>query len=111
MQNAVSSDDRKPDNAQRDAADAAHAPENADRTASGSVGCDGRADVVTICAWCPELHVLKIDRQLGDLIMLAVNGTGRLESAYRKRQGEPVTLLTISDGICDACRAKWFAEG
>jgi hypothetical protein len=61
---------------------------------------------VTVCAWCTDLHVLHLDRKIGDLIMLAVNGTGRLESAYRKREGEPVTALAISDGICPACAER-----
>lgn len=106
MENAVPDSDRKPGDAQRDAAHAAPAPENAARAAAGSIRSDGRADVVTVCSWCPELHVLHLDRQLGDVIMIAVNGVGSVESAWRKRQGEPVTHLLVSYGICDACRAK-----
>lgn len=64
------------------------------------------ADFVTVCAWCPELHVLRVERKPDDVIVFAIDGAGKLEMAYRKRPSESVHKLKISDGICDVCRAK-----
>src|SRR5713226_6962789 len=45
--------------------------------APAAAGSRGHRDFVTICAWCPELHVLRIDRRPGDLIMFVLSETDR----------------------------------
>lgn len=106
MENTVRSDDREGSDAASQPENRAHAPAEIPRP-----GGSGRDDVVSVCAWCPELHVLRLEKKLDDVIMFGIAGTGRIESAWRKRPGKPATRLTISDGICDACRAKLLAEG
>ena len=67
-------------------------------------------DIVTVCAWCPELHVLHMEHTPGD-VLFAIFAGGKV-NIFRSRGGElgllPATLMTISDGICDSCRAKHF---
>src|ERR1700682_1368448 len=70
-----------------------------------------REDAVTICAWCPELHILAIDHRPGDHIFVSIaNGC---VNVFRSRAGEvgtrkalPGTRLTVSDGSCEGCRGK-----
>jgi hypothetical protein len=63
---------------------------------------------VTICAWCPELHVLKIDRRRDDYFCFALNDQGQLTKAWRQRPDGtgPLEMLTISHSICPACSAR-----
>lgn len=62
--------------------------------------------MISVCAWCPELHVLHVARRRGDLLFLFTNEGGKLDYAYRKSPGEPMKQLAISDGICPACAAR-----
>jgi hypothetical protein len=107
MENAVSDQDRKPDQSQCEPGnpsdDAKEIP-----AASGSGG-DGRADMISVCAWCPELHVLRVARRRGDLLFLFTNEEGKLDHAYRKSPGEPMKELGISDGICPSCKTKMLS--
>lgn len=93
---------------------ASNAAEDLDRSAAdaggpGNVasGAELRADnIISVCAWCPEVHVLKLDRKPGDIFLFAVDEEGKLETVYRKRVGARAEFLRISDGICPACSAR-----
>jgi hypothetical protein len=74
-------------------------------------GSSAIEDFISICAWCPQLHVLRLDRKPGDSFFFSVGDDGKLEMVYRKRGGERVKQLTVSDGICESCRVKYFGEG
>lgn len=53
-----------------------------------------------VCAWCPELHIMKIPRESHDRIEILQEGSKRL---VIRRNGEQ---LAISHGICRGCAAK-----
>jgi hypothetical protein len=110
MENIVSDQDRKSDQPKCEPGDAAHAPEKIP-DASGSLGSDGRADIISVCAWCPELHVLRVARRRGDVLYLYTNEEGKLDMAYRKSPGEAIKRLEISDGICPTCKARMLSGG
>jgi hypothetical protein len=59
--------------------------------------------MATVCAWCPAIHILKIQRRDVDVIVAFQQGR-RLTIS---RNG---VELQISDGICAPCRAKHFPE-
>ena len=61
------------------------------------------AGIATVCAWCPSIHILKIQRRESDVILAFQQGK-RLTIS---RNG---TELKISDSICEPCRAKHFPE-
>jgi hypothetical protein len=108
MENIVSDQDRKPDRTECEPGNAAPVAEKIP-DASGSLGSDGRADMISVCAWCPELHVLRVARRRGDVLYLYTNEEGKLDMAYRKSPGEPIKRLEISDGICPACKSRMLA--
>jgi hypothetical protein len=56
-------------------------------------------NMVTICAWCPQLHILKL--QLRDIDVLIIYKQGKELRILRNGVN-----LTISHGICEPCRAK-----
>lgn len=71
---------------------------------SGSVGSP--RDVITICSWCPALHVLRLERRSGDHFVFFVGDEGRLRIAYRSDRDDINKVLTISESICPACAAR-----
>jgi hypothetical protein len=77
---------------------------------AAAIAMPASEDIVTVCAWCPELHVLHMEHTPGD-VLFAIFAGGKV-NIFRTRGGElgllPATLMTISDGICDSCRAKHF---
>jgi hypothetical protein len=78
-----------------------------ERTATPAESGDGapvaEAGIATVCAWCPSIHILKIQRRETDVVLAFQQGK-RLTIS---RNG---TELKISDGICEPCRAKHFPE-
>jgi hypothetical protein len=62
-----------------------------------------RSTIVQICAWCPELHILRFDRQPEDLVL--VEQTGKHLTITRNG-----ALMTISHGVCEPCRQKELAN-
>ena len=72
-----------------------------------------RTDIVTVCAWCPQLHILKLEGQPGDEFQVRskvdADGT-RLHAYWRWRQGQGWRELAVSHGVCAACRAQHFPE-
>jgi hypothetical protein len=63
------------------------------------------AGVATVCAWCPELHILKLPRRDTDVIVVMQMGKG-VTDVQIQRNGE---RLTISHGMCDPCKAAQLA--
>lgn len=59
-------------------------------------------EVVTICGWCPELHILKLQRRDADVIVILQMGIGR-QNLMILRNGKN---LRVSHGICVPCREK-----
>lgn len=57
--------------------------------------------IVVICAWCPELHILKIQRREEDCVSVFQQG----KYIRISRNGKQ---LEVSHGICEPCRAKHF---
>ena len=56
-------------------------------------------DVVVICAWCPQLHIMRLERGAGDLILVLQQG----QDVRIHRNGK---ALSISHGICEACELR-----
>lgn len=56
-------------------------------------------DIVTVCAWCPELHIMRLPRVTADRITILIVGSRLVIT----RNGTP---LGISHGICEVCKAK-----
>lgn len=73
----------------------------ADRTGIAPGSAEAGSDFVTVCAWCPGIHVLKIQRRDTDVIIAFQQGKRLMIS----RNGSP---MQISDGICDPCRKEHF---
>jgi hypothetical protein len=63
-----------------------------------------RSNVITVCGWCPQLHILQFDRQPDDLVMIQQHGRQLTVS----RNG---ALMVVSHGICEPCRRKELAQG
>lgn len=59
-----------------------------------------KGTVAIVCAWCPELHIMKIPRESHDLIEILQQGSKRL---VIRRNG---VQLAVSHGICRGCAAK-----
>lgn len=60
---------------------------------------DRSACYVTICSWCPHLHILKL--QLRDVDVLIVYQQGKERRIIRNGVN-----LTVTHGICEPCRAR-----
>lgn len=71
-------------------------PATQDSAESGSAAS---ADIVTVCAWCPNLHILKL--QLRDVGVLIVYKQGKELRIMRNGQN-----LIVSHGICAPCRER-----
>jgi hypothetical protein len=56
-------------------------------------------NIVTVCAWCPQLHILKL--QLRDIDVLVIYKQGKELRILRNGVN-----LTISHGICEPCRKR-----
>jgi hypothetical protein len=69
----------------------------ADRPGAAPDGAEG-SEIVTVCAWCPALHILKMQRRETDVVIVYQQGKRLMIS----RNGMP---LTISHGICPSCKA------
>jgi hypothetical protein len=63
-------------------------------------------NMIVLCAWCPHLHILRLEERPGDLFAFARLADGRIE-VHRERGGRH-TLLIVSHGICDPCKAQHF---
>jgi hypothetical protein len=61
---------------------------------SGSTAAGG--DIVTICAWCPQLHILSIQRRDVDVVVTIQVG----KQLRVIRNGKE---LKVSHGICAPC--------
>jgi len=91
----------------------AHAAEAFIRAAADNIHPPGAidasiaaGDVIGVCAWCPELHILHLERTPEDQFILMLNENGQLIQAYRKRGNLRIVILTISAGICPECAAR-----
>src|SRR5260370_12364246 len=84
---------------------------NARAEVPDAAGSGGHGNYVSVCAWCPELRVLRISRRPGDIVGFITNEEGKLDLCYRKTAGRPVVRLTISHGICPSCQAKLVGGG
>jgi hypothetical protein len=56
-------------------------------------------NVVSICGWCPQLHILEFARTDEDLVLIQQIGGKTVIT----RNG---TLMTLSHGICAPCAEK-----
>lgn len=56
-------------------------------------------EMVSICSWCPELHILRIERGPRDNI--AIYQRGNEVHVYRNTQ-----RLEITNGMCPECLAR-----
>lgn len=64
-------------------------------------------DIVSVCAWCPELHVLWLERKPCDNFLFEIRtDTGAL--VVTRVRGGVRTELFVSHGICEPCRARLF---
>jgi hypothetical protein len=63
-------------------------------------------EIVTICGWCPEVNVLKVQRRHTDVLVIVVNKI-HPPSVLVLKNGVP---MQISHGICAPCRDKHFPE-
>jgi hypothetical protein len=64
----------------------------------------GRERSVSICAWCPQLHILRLDRNALDVVMIVQEGSHL--SIFRNGDS-----LEITHGMCPNCYEKERAEG
>lgn len=74
-------------------------PASRDRESAGSSPAAGAENIVTVCAWCPQLHILKL--QLRDIDVLIIYQQGKEMRILRNGVN-----LTISHGICEPCRVR-----
>jgi hypothetical protein len=63
-------------------------------------------EIITICGWCPEINVLKVQRRHTDVLVIVVNKI-HTKNVLVLKNGVP---MQISHGICLACRDKHFPE-
>jgi len=69
----------------------------------GSKTPEAGNEIVTVCGWCAEVNILKLQRRAADVILIFQQGK-RLAIS---RNGIP---LKISHSMCDKCRAEKFPE-
>jgi hypothetical protein len=67
-------------------------------------------DVVTLCAWCPGIHILRYHLEPLQTLVIFVNDRKETSIYRAKATDDPsgYTRLIVSHGICDQCRAKNF---
>jgi hypothetical protein len=65
---------------------------------------DGRDRSVTVCAWCPQLHIMRLERAALDVVMIVQEGKRLLVF----RNGES---LEVTHAICPACDVNVRAQG
>jgi hypothetical protein len=70
---------------------------------SGNDSPVAEVDIATICAWCPGIHILKLQRRESDVIIVFQQG----KRIAISRNGIP---LRVSSGMCERCRAEKFPE-
>jgi hypothetical protein len=93
------------DAASHDAGDDSPASRDSAQPGSGpAAGDDSTAavntgDIVTICGWCPQLHILSIQRRDVDVISIVLFE----KKTVIFRNG---TQLKISHGICAPCSER-----
>lgn len=61
-------------------------------------------DIVSICAWCPELKILSLQRRERDVVVIMLSGEKQIQ-VWRNN-----VKLFVSHGICDPCQAKHFPK-
>lgn len=67
-------------------------------------------DVLVVCAWCPELHILRRPTlPAGSWLHIRIHGKTVIASIV-VMWGDDETSLPISHGICAACKAVHFPE-
>ena len=59
--------------------------------------------MAVVCAWCPGIHVLKLQRREVDVILIFQQG----KRVAISRNGIP---LQVSHSMCEKCRAEKFPE-
>jgi len=59
-------------------------------------------DAVAVCAWCPELHILRIERGAADVVVYYQRGNELQIFRNEKR-------LEITHGMCPACDLRMRA--
>lgn len=101
MEDPIRDSDRESHHASDQSKNSANASSSVSGATERSTDGIAAGDVVTVCAWCPVLNILKLDRWKDDQFFFIVGD--KLEMAYRKRRGEQVKSLAISDGICPSC--------
>ena len=57
-----------------------------------------KENIAIVCAWCPELHIMKLPRESHDRIEILQEG----KRLVIRRNGEQ---MPISHGICRGCAA------
>lgn len=57
------------------------------------------SEIVSVCAWCPGINILRLERQPADVILVFQQGNQLTIS----RNGVP---LKITHGICPVCKTK-----
>jgi hypothetical protein len=61
------------------------------------------AEPVVVCAWCPSLHVLKLQRREQDVVIIYWQGK-------EMRIIRNAVNLNISHGICAPCRERLHTD-
>ena len=80
---------------------AAERPEVTDRSCNDSPAAE--SEIAVICAWCPGIHVLKLQRRDSDVVLIFQQG----KRIAISRNGIP---LQVSHSMCEKCRAEKFPE-
>jgi hypothetical protein len=58
-----------------------------------------KSNVISVCAWCPHLNILALDRSEHSHLLFSLRG--KVLHVYRDGKE-----LTVSHGCCPACSAK-----
>jgi hypothetical protein len=67
-------------------------------------------DVVTVCAWCPGVNILRYHLDKLETLVVFVNDR-KEASIYRAQSADDSSgykRLVVSHGICEPCRAVHF---
>jgi hypothetical protein len=58
-----------------------------------------KQNTATVCAWCKDLHIMKLPRQPHDRVEILIEGSRLVIT----RNG---VQMPVSHGICSGCAAK-----
>lgn len=70
-------------------------------------------DVVVVCGWCPQLHILRAHVEHLETLVVFIDDRNGV-SIYRAEavaDHSGYKRLIVSHGICEACKSKHFPPG